>query len=89
MNMGDDSVIQNDEAGFQSDSEDEYDFPSRRSDEDDSQCLSDLRRIEVSEAAASAREKKEAVSIWQHELDTFRRSMERENVHLCHTKTDA
>lgn len=87
--MGDDSAIQNDEAGFPSDSEDDYDFPSRRSDEEDASCGSDLRRAELSETTASAREKKEAVSIWQHELDIFRRSMERENAHLFHTKTDA
>jgi len=89
MHMEDDSAIQNEEAVFQGDSDDEYEYPSRRADDDDSQCVSDLRRIEVNEAAASAREKKEAVSIWQHELDTFRGSIERENAHLCHTKTDA
>jgi len=89
MNMGDDSAIQNDEAGFPSDSEDDYDFPSRRSDEDDASGGSELRRVDLNETVSSAREKKEAVSIWQHELDIFRRSIERENAHLLHSKSDA
>lgn len=87
--MEDDSAIQNDEAVFQGDCEDDYDFPSHRADDDDSQCVSELRRVDLNESVASAREKKEAVSIWQRELDTFRRSIERENTHSCHTKTDA